>query len=124
MYGIPDWSRFLVSVMSPPSTIVEPFGTRTLVLISWVLMIFTRLPEMFFSAPRVSFFWAMTRLTSRSELMSGMTSSWRTTSWYPTLDATDEPLPLTPPPVAVVRELWGYGTRCPEKIVAFRLLVV
>ena len=104
------------SVIRPPSTMVERLATVTLVIRRSVPMMGTLFSATTCWPTTVSLIWAMVRLTSLLLLMSGMTSSLRTTSWNAMLVRT---LVLSARSVTL---LVGTGMRRPEVMTAFLLL--
>src|ERR1700731_2059770 len=124
--GIPVLFFLLLSVISPPKTIVEPFEADTVVLIYRVAIFGIKLPSIFVESATLSSFCRISSVTSFSELISGTTSSWRATflNWI---------LDCVPKFVAGVAPCWGMnddnvltgtGISVPEAIMAFLLLLV
>ena len=74
--GMPESLVVMRSTMRPPSTIVLPLGTVTVVVSSCALTRGAVPPPGTCTSPsRLLLLWAMTSVTSRLALMSGTTSS-------------------------------------------------
>src|ERR1044072_9880038 len=87
-YGKPSVCFCFCSWINPPRIMVDPFFAETLVRIYLVSIVGTELPLMstFPFGTRLSIFCKISSDTSFSELMSGTTSSCKTTFLYSMLD--------------------------------------
>src|SRR5882762_6606021 len=102
---------------------VDPLFAETFVRIYLVSIVGTELPLMstFPFGTRLSIFCKISSDTTFSELMSGTTSSCKTTFLYSMLDWIEPTLRVV---VAFVKVLVGTGTSCPDAMIAFLLLLV
>ena len=85
------------SVIKPPNTTVSPPLMVTVVINSWVLRVGISFPEMDWLPTTLSFTWAILSVTWLSELISGITSSFSTTSRNSMFEVMAPPRPFSNP---------------------------